>query len=97
MKQWAMTNNCCQYHNPEAMKINPMDSMTETASPSCLQFPLEYVNRPRHLSLAKVIITNSPMNMTPTQLEKNTGNHTGGGSRRCGRGPSVGLLMASIY
>jgi len=57
------------------------------------------ISMPKHSSPAKVIITNSPVNNTATQLEKNAWKNNGEGSAtdcgRCGPSPSVGLVMAS--
>jgi hypothetical protein len=54
----------------------------------------------KHSSSEKIIITNTPVNNTATQLEKNAWKHTGRGSAtdciRCGGSPSVGLLMTSV-
>jgi len=62
--------SCCHYNYHEAMKRNAMDVTPELVSPSCLQFHPENISMPKHSSPAKVIITNSPVNNTATQLEK---------------------------
>jgi hypothetical protein len=94
-----MSKSYCHYNYHKATKSNSMDDALELASPSCLQFHPENVSMPKHSSLAKVIITNTPVNNIATQLQKNAWKHTGGESAteggRCGGSPAVGLLMAS--
>jgi hypothetical protein len=65
-----MSNSCCRFNYREVTKRNAMDDAHELASPLCLQFHPENVNMSKHSSPAKIIIINTPVNNTATQLRE---------------------------